>query len=346
MRMFVCGGCGQLVYFDSSQCLGCGAALGFSVERGELLTFEADGSELRPLGAPERTTRMLRCANAALTACNWMVAAERGGLCLSCSLTRTRPNDADPAGLRAFAETEVAKRRLVYQLLAFGLSVAPLSASPDGLAFDLLWSPGSDVVTGHDRGVVTVDVTETDDARRERLRVELSEPYRTMLGHLRHEVGHYYWSRLVSQQTVGAFRALFGNEWDDYDESLERHYAQGPPPGWQQRYVSAYATMHPYEDWAESFAHYLHIHDVLDTSAAAGLVLNGSDDARQLASRPADALAKGDFDSLMDAWIPLTLGLNAVTQAMGKRDLDPFVLAPMVMEKLRFVHERIAEARS
>jgi len=343
MRMFVCGGCGQLVFFDSSRCLRCGAELGFSVERGALLTFEAAGAGLRPLGASGGGQRVRRCANGPLTGCNWVVPEGGSAFCRSCSLTRTRPNDADPEGLRAFAETEAAKRRLVYQLLSLGLPVEPRSETPDGLAFDLLWSAAAEVVTGHRDGVVTIDVSETDDARRERLRVELSEPYRTMLGHLRHEVGHYYWWKLVSEETIGAFRALFGDEWDDYETSLERHYALGPPADWQQRHVSAYAAMHPHEDWSETFAHYLHIHDVLETAAAAGLVLTGSDDARQLAARPADALAAGDFDSLMDAWIPLSLGLNAVTQAMGKRELYPFVLAPAAMEKLRFVHDRIAE---
>jgi hypothetical protein len=178
--------------------------------------------------------------------------------------------------------------------------------------------------------------------------VQLDEPFRTLLGHMRHEIGHYYWPKLVPWARIEEFRSLFGDESADYGANLERHYAQGPPAGWETEYVSAYATMHPYEDWAETFAHYLHTRDVLETAAAAGMVLSGGgvvgEPAADLVSDPAGAVAQGDFDRIVRAWVPLSVGLNAVTRAMGKRDLYPFVLATRPIEKLRFVHHCIAAA--
>jgi hypothetical protein len=199
-----------------------------------------------------------RCANADIARCNWPADAP-GELCDSCALTRTRPA-ADTAAMAAFADAEAAKRRLVHQLDDLGLKT-------DGVVFDLLSSAEQPVTTGHADGVVTIDLAEGDDAHREALRVQLAEPYRTMLGHLRHETGHWYWTVLV-EPDPSRFRALFGDERADYGEALQRHYSSPPPAGWEENYVSAYATAHPWEDWAESFAHYLHIRDTLQTAAA------------------------------------------------------------------------------
>jgi len=343
VRVFTCGQCFQLVFFENWTCLRCGAELGFSPQSGTLFTLEGDGETWSALRGGPDAPRWRRCANAEIAHCNWLVPAAEAGLCFSCQLTTARPNDADAEGVRAFQRAESAKRRLVFQLLALGLPVASRRDDPDGIAFELLWVPGGGVVTGHEGGVITLDLTESDDARRERLRVELGEPYRTVLGHFRHEIGHYYWERLVPREVRDAFRALFGDEGLDYGASLSRHYAEGPPPGWQEGYVSAYATMHPFEDWAETFAHYLHLADVLETAASVGmdLALPGGGEGR---ARPAEALAGEDFDELLRHWVPLTVGLNAVSRSMGKDDLYPFVLPPLAMEKLRFVHQRIRAA--
>ena len=209
--------------------------------------------------------RPTRCANATLADCNWV--PDGGPLCGCCALTRTRPADTDPAGLAAFARTEAAKRRLVFQLDELGLPT-------DGVVFDLLSSAEQPVTTGHADGVVTIDLAEGDDPHREALRVQLAEPYRTLLGHLRHEIGHWYWTVLV-QDDPEPFRALFGDDRADYAAALERHYGGSPPAGWEETAVSTYATAHPWEDWAETFAHYLHIRDTLDTAAAFGLVVHG-----------------------------------------------------------------------
>jgi hypothetical protein len=333
MRAFTCGNCGQLLFFENSLCLRCSHALGFMPERLELVVFDpSTGTGLRP------------CANATLAQCNWLVAPDaQSSLCLSCRLTRTRPADGDTAGLGAFAKAEAAKRRLIFQLLDLRLPIG------GELAFDLLSSQTGPVVTGHDHGVIAIDLAESNDARREQRRAELGEAYRTMLGHFRHEIGHYYWPLLVEQAgQLNTWRMLFGDEREDYEQALQRHYELGPAPDWSERHVSAYATMHPWEDWAETFAHYLHIRDSLQTAAEFGLIVAGppASDDKSLTALPATDAGTQPFDALVAAWLPLTYALNAVNRSMGRDDLYPFTLAPDVIGKLAFVHQRVRSCTS
>jgi hypothetical protein len=302
MRAFTCPVCGRLVTFESTDCLHCGTALAFDWEAREIAA--AGGT----------------CANRDLLGCN---GAAADGLCRACLLTRTRPAGA----VERWAAAEAAKRRLVFQLLDLGLSV-------DGVAFDFLSSDAGPVTTGHAGGVITLDLAEADPVARERRRTELDEPYRTLLGHLRHEIGHFYQPLLAPEGSpaLERCRALMGDEREDYAAAMDRHYAEGPPPDWPERFVSAYATMHPWEDWAETFAHYLHIRDVLQTATAYGLSVSGpvTADAAPLHSYP----SVGDW---LDAWLPLTYALNAISRSLGDDDLYPFVLAPAVIEKLTFI---------
>jgi hypothetical protein len=322
VRAFTCGNCGQLVFFENSVCLRCGFALGFD-----------PGS--RSLVLAGNSTR---CANASVAACNWLV-SDAHPLCRSCRLTRIRPNDFDAVGLAAFAQVEAAKRRLVFQLFELGLDVGN-----DEPAFELMSGPTGTIMTGHHDGVITLNLAESDDAHREWVRSELGEPYRTVLGHFRHEIGHYYWERLVGASgSLTAWRELFGDERSDYQAALERHYITGPPASWDGRYVSAYATAHPWEDWAESFAHYLHIRDTLQTAEAFGMIVTGPAavhlDPKYVAS-PAgsDHLTLAE---IVDQWLPLTYALNAINRSMGNGDLYPFLLPQTVIDKLAFVHDRI-----
>ena len=201
------------------------------------------------------------------------------------------------------------------------------------------------VTTGHADGLITIDLAESDDARREQRRSELDEPYRTMLGHLRHELGHYFQPLIViGEDEWDACRELFGDERQDYGAALERHYEQGTPDDWPQRFVSAYATMHPWEDWAETFAHYLHIRDTLQTAAEYGVTVRGPRAVttdRSLKASPQPEAGERSFDEVLDNWLPLTYALNAVNRSMGLDDLYPFTLAEPVIEKLRFVHGRV-----
>jgi hypothetical protein len=331
MRAFSCGRCGQLVFFENSLCLRCSAPLGFVPSRLDLVVLD----DRHSLGANP-------CANSVTAECNWVVEQNTPGpLCFSCALTRTRPADADSAELAAFAQAEAAKRRLVFQLLDLALPIG------EDLAFDLLSSRSGQVVTGHDEGVITIDLAESDDVRREQRRVELSEPYRTMLGHFRHEIGHYYWPVLVEHAgELEHWRGLFGDERLDYDSAIRRHYDEGPPGDWSQRHVSAYATMHPWEDWAETFAHYLHIRDTMQTAAAFGLFVAGPAITadRSLSAALSDEDDQRPFESLVGDWLPLTYALNAVNRSMGRGDLYPFTLAPTVIEKLTFVHASVRAA--
>jgi hypothetical protein len=327
MRAFTCPDCQWLVVFESLHCL----------HSGTELAFDWTTREIVALGRHEP------CASRALIACNGL-ALDRGQLCFSCSLTRMVPPREDDQDRARLAKAEAAKRRLIFECLELGLPVEGRAERPDGLAFDMLSSTYEAVTTGHADGVITLDLAEADDAHREQIRTQLAEPYRTLLGHLRHEIAHYYEPLLcpVESAARARYRERFRDERADYQQALERHYAQGPPQDWSERYVSAYASMHPWEDWAETFAHYLHIRDTLQTSVAYGVTVAGprrAADEAPLHSYPPAASA--DVRALLDAWLPLTYALNALNRSMGLLDSYPFVIAPAVIEKLVLIDELV-----
>jgi hypothetical protein len=334
MRDFHCPNCGQRLAFENSKCLNCGSALGFSLDEGALLVI-ARGEDSDHGGAVDASEYRL-CANLYTAQCNWLVRADAAGnaLCTSCILTRTRPNDADTVAMTAFGVAEQAKRRLIAELIDLKLPIVGRREDPQyGLAFDLLSSRSEKVFTGHEDGLITLDLAEGDDVHREQLRIAMDEPYRTLLGHFRHEIGHYYYYRLIgtSPEFLDAATELFGDAETDYQAALDRHYSDGAPPEWKREYVSSYATMHPAEDWAETFAHYLHIRDTLDTSAAFGFAPAGATFDRRV-------LGPSGFDTIIEMWLPLAWSLNMVNRSMGHDDLYPFVLAGPVLEKMRFIH--------
>jgi hypothetical protein len=348
MKLFECQHCGQLLYFENTRCERCGSSLGYLPGEAALSALSRDGHDRwRAAAAADRLFRS--CANAAHDACNWLVSGDSAEhFCLACRLNRTIPNLDVPGNRLRWQRIEAAKHRLVYALLRLDLPLASKAEDPQvGLAFDFLADPdpafreSPQVITGHSRGVITIDIAEADEAERERQRRDLAEPYRTLLGHFRHEIGHYYWERLVRGSRLEPFRALFGDERQDYGACLERHYAAGPPSDWPQRFVSAYAAAHPWEDWAESWAHYLHIVDTLETAHAFGLRVHPSAgrDPALATALDFDPYRESDVAVLIRAWLPLTYALNALSQGMGHAAFYPFVLVPAVMEKLRFIHE-------
>jgi hypothetical protein len=281
--------------------------------------------------------------------CNWALASEDpNALCRACRLTRTIPNLSQPGNDRLWYKLEVAKRRLVYTLDQLGLPLRNKIEDPaHGLAFDFLEThpSTSSVLTGHLSGVITVNVAEADDAERVRRRVELNEPYRTLLGHFRHEIGHYYWERLINgTDRLDAFRGLFGDERADYDGALARHYREGAPAGWQNGFVSAYATMHPWEDWAETWAHYLHMVDTLEIAAACGISIEPPrKDEPTLIDVPNPAAdSRVSFDRMMQSWGVITYVMNNLNRGLGIDDAYPFVLSARSEEKLRMVHQTIS----
>lgn len=328
MRAFTCRVCSSALYFENSVCVSCKTQLGFSREERGIVPVDAAGRYVDAEGYIWH-----RCANLKLSGCTWLARYE-AGFCFSCELTRTRPNDQDVKGLENFPITEKAKRRLIVELDAQGLPIYTRQDDPKtGMAFDLLSNSEEKVSTGHHNGVITINLAEGDAVYREQVRMQLDEPYRTMLGHFRHEIGHYYEALLVQGQLRDEARAIFGDERIDYKEATARHYADGAPPGWRDRYISTYASMHPHEDFAETFAHYLHISDTIDTARSFGL----------------STINPKAFSSFRDlvtgVWVPLSIAFNQINRSMGKDALYPFVLAPTVLDKLEFVASVVKRSR-
>ncbi len=350
MKLFTCDSCQQVLFFENVQCTRCGHALAYLPDGARLSAIEPEGPAWRAL-APEAGGALYRlCQNHTQHGvCNWAVpVSDDQPLCRACRLNHMIPNLADPAAKAAWHRMEVAKRRLLYTLMALGLPVETKAENPDGgLAFDFLQEASNPdaprVFTGHHEGLITVNIAEADDPFREKTRVQLGEAYRTLLGHFRHEIGHYYWNRLVrdDERTLAGFRDRFGDERADYQQAVDRHYKDGPPPNWADRYISAYATMHPWEDWAETWAHHLHMTDTLETARAHGLSLRASAGPQEATSLQARRLDLHDFEDLIAGWVPLTIALNNLNRSLGTQDSYPFVLSQTAIAKLRFVHEVI-----
>ncbi|MBX9699087.1 MAG: putative zinc-binding peptidase [Acetobacteraceae bacterium] len=346
MRLFRCQVCGQVLHFENTRCERCGSNLGFLPGSATLSALERDGRAWRALAQPEGRFRF--CANAGPEACNWLIPARSPeSLCQSCRHNRVIPDLGVPENQLPWRRWEMAKHRLVYTLLRLRLPMPTRAQDPEGgLAFDILAdAEGSpQVMTGHDNGLITLALAEAEDAERERRRVAMGEPYRTLLGHVRHETGHFYWDRLVRLGgKLEAFRRRFGDERQDYAMALQRHHAEGPPAAWQERFVSAYATAHPWEDFAESWAHYLHMLDTLEMAAALEFSVQPRADTTGVlrAEIVFDPYAEQDFTALVDAWVPLTHAVNSLNRCMGAPDIYPFVLAPPVIEKLAFIHDLV-----
>ncbi|MEZ5933556.1 MAG: putative zinc-binding peptidase [Alphaproteobacteria bacterium] len=354
MKLFECQKCGQQLYFQNTVCESCGSALGYLPERTVLSALEGgDGGGWHPLAAPGERWRF--CANAQHQACNWMIPADAADqLCRACRFNRTIPDLDDQEHLILWQRIEAAKHRLIYSLMRLGLPLIDKNQDADaGLAFDVLADdapsfrdrPG--VMTGHAEGLITLNLKEADDALREQARSDMDEPYRTLLGHFRHEIGHYYWERLVrNAPSLELFRILFGDERADYGASLERHHTAGAPADWPAGFVSAYASAHPWEDFAESFAHYLHIVDTLETASALRFRVapRAGRDPALSADVDTDPYQESDFDALLAAWLPVTYAVNSLNQSMGQPDLYPFVLAAPAIDKLRFIHDLLRKA--
>lgn len=351
MKTFHCGNCGQLVFFENVRCERCEAPLGYLPEVGEVGAFEIDASsgQWRSLH-PSVAGQLYRpCHNYSVeNVCNWMVPADSpASYCESCALTETIPDLSNPDNRPLWYRTEAAKRRLVYTLTMLGLPVESRLLAPErGMSFAFKAATESEpVMTGHANGLITLNLAEADDAERERVRAAMHEPYRTLVGHFRHEIGHYYFDRLiVGSGWQEAFRERFGDERADYQAALDAHYQNGAPAGWEDSYISEYASMHPWEDWAETWAHYLHMVDTLDTANACGLVLDPDDDSLPHLDDQT-SVDEASFGNLMRRWFPLTYALNSLNRSMGVADAYPFALSPAVVAKLRFVHRVISATR-
>jgi hypothetical protein len=351
MKLFECQNCGQPLYFENTKCESCGARLGY-------LPREATVTALRPAEAAglatgeatwyalaKRGPRYKFCANAVHDVCNWLIPAqEPDQFCVACRHNRTIPNLSDPENLRRWRLIEVAKHRLFYTLLKLRLPLDARNKDGNPLTFDFLdpgAAAGPPVMTGHADGVITINLAEADDAERERLRGKMGELYRTLLGHFRHEIAHYYWDRLIANSPdLEPFRQVFGDERADYAQALQTYYANGAPADWPEHFVSVYASSHPWEDFAETWAHYFHMIDTLETASAFGLVVKPKLSKGMAARIDFDPL-QVDLDRIIESWLPLTFAVNSINRSMGVPDLYPFILNPTVIGKLSFVHDCI-----
>jgi hypothetical protein len=354
VKIFECQYCGQLLYFENTVCASCERRLGYLPELGEVSAVEPANGPWRALADSDRP--YLFCANWVHDACNWMVPADGPeAYCVACRHNRIVPDLSWSRNLERWKQLEIAKRRLFYTLLRLGLKLRTRNEHPHGLAFDFLADPnegtgyGPSVLTGHDRGLITINLAEADHVERERRRRDMGEPYRTLVGHFRHEIGHYFWGALVEgDSSLDAFRRIFGDERQDYGLALETYYARGAPQDWQNGFVSAYATAHPWEDFAETWAHYLHIVDTLETAGAFGMHIRprrrGRVEVKLAAEIDFDPCDAPHLDQLIRAWLPLTFAVNSLNRSMGQFDLYPFMLSPTAIAKLGFVHARIRAA--
>jgi hypothetical protein len=311
MKNFFCPVCTQVLSFENTLCLRCNNHLGYDPNSEQMLVLPAAAG-------------LKQCRNyTEEDVCNWLVSDDQE-LCVACRLNRTIPDLSIEGNRQRWYRLEVAKRRLLYTLLAIGLTL-------DGLQFDLLVPVDGPVLTGHANGLITINAAEADDATREKMRVDMNEPYRTLVGHFRHESAHFYWDKLIrDSQWLEPFRREFGDDRADYQAALDKRYQEGPPPDWQDRgFISAYASVHPWEDWAETWAHYLHMLDTLETAHAFGLALGNGLEVRLELSSP---------EQMFEDWARLTFALNSINRSMGISDLYPFVLSAGVQRKLAFIH--------
>jgi len=359
MKTFHCQYCGHPLFFENVQCLQCESEVAFLPDRMNMAAIEPaeDAGEgvWRPRGRGKKrsSTRYRLCHNhTAQNACNFAVPSDDPNpLCAACRLTRVLPDLSVPENPARWYRLEVAKRRLFYTLGKLGLlATTPRDGAADGPIFEFLADlPGQPVMTGHAQGLITINVSEADDTERVRRRVAMHEPYRTLLGHFRHESGHYYWDRLIDEGgRVESFRKVFGDERQDYQQSLQAHYARGGTlPDWQENFVSEYATSHPWEDWAETWAHYLHMVDLLETAASYNtrLTIPGQEVEVDEVVNPLET-GHPDLDALVEQWVPVTLLLNSLNRSLGQEDAYPFALSQAALEKLRYVHDVICETHS
>ena len=354
MRLFECQNCHNIVHFINSACVYCGHRLGYLPSKFTMTAVAPDGERWTALAEPGSSH--LFCSNADLDVCNWLVDdGHASGMCVACRHNRLIPDLSVPGNHANWAKLEAAKRHLFYSLMLWRLPIRDRIEDPNGgLVFDFVAdvnNPDGTIfkpLTGHADGVITMNIAEADDAEREFRRTQMGEPYRTLLGHFRHEIGHYYWDKLVRDGgRLDAFRVLFGDETEDYDAALRRHYDTGPLPGWQVNFISAYAVAHPWEDFAETWAHYTHIVDALETARAFGISIKPRAADSEVLSTELDfrPYRAATMDQLVEALVPVTVAMNSINRSMGQRDFYPFVLSEPVIVKLRFIHELISSVR-
>jgi len=348
MKIFECGNCAYPLYFENQSCEKCGHFTGFSDLHLDMKTFTRTNGLLK---SDSDGALFKYCSNSVSRVCNWIIPAnEKNGFCLACSLNRIIPDLSIQENIEKWRRLETAKHRLVYQLKRLRLPVSPRTInSKMGLCFDFVAKQGDPkVMTGHNNGIITIVLSEADSVHREYVKKQMAEPYRTLIGHFRHEVGHYYWTLLVSgdQKILTDFRELFGDERVNYNNSLKNHYQFGAPSNWQKGFISQYATSHSWEDWAETWAHYLHIMDMTETSNSFGIDVSPKvKDPSFKGKVDFDPYEMSDFNKVYKAWAPISLVINSLNRSMGISDMYPFVVSQKVIQKMNFIHNLLIKSK-
>lgn len=348
MKIFQCGHCAQSLFFESYKCDNCGHLSGFRDEDRKMLTFDPIGDNLI---SDREKIEYKYCKNKEYDVCNWLIEKDSPEeFCQACQLNRTIPNLSDEENFEKWQHLEVAKHRLIYQLQKIGLDLESKLGNEEGFCFDfVVQKHDPKLMTGHANGVITILLKEADSVLREKMRKQMLEPYRTLIGHLRHEVGHYFWDRLIytNKKVLKEYRAIFGNERLNYGDSLQEYYKKGAPENWQESFISRYATSHSWEDWAETWAHYLHIMDMLETAYFFGLNVKPIDKANTLqASVSFDPYTEKDFDVIIETCVPLSFAVNSMNRAMGVPDVYPFIITPNMVKKMKFIHKLLLPKRA
>ncbi len=335
MKIFKCPNCASSIFFENTRCVKCNSFIGYNVLTDEFDVTSNDNLELN--------TNLKFCYNYQNSVCNWLIENnDENKFCKACELNRKVPSVSDTEGFKKWKKLEVAKHRLIYQLIKLKLPLIPKIDNENGIAFDFISENNKDnLVTGHADGVITILLSEADSVHREQLKKQMNEMYRTLLGHFRHEIGHYYWMLLFKDSdNLNAFRNLFGDETQDYGLALKAHYKNGAPSNWNLEFISKYASSHSWEDWAETWAHYLHIMDTLETGYNLGLTLAdnlGQDELNHISNCP-NPYETEDFKIIFDANMGLTLAVNSLNRSMGVADIYPFIVPNAVFKKLDFIH--------
>lgn len=338
MKRFYCL-CGQEIFLNNLFCDACGRDLAYDPTVGTMWSGELTDDGFDAHAPNHQHLKFQHCANRFYPVnCNWLLTAEnqqKGCQCLACQTTRTVPDLSQYKNPQRWRELERAKRHLFTTLINLKLPIESYKEKQNGLVFDFLEDKRSNpsvsidhVLTGHSHGVITLNAAEADEGFLHMMKEDMGEQYRTLLGHFRHEIGHYYWSILLNteQKRIG-FRDLFGDERTDYDAALKKYYQQKSPQFKSHQFISLYASSHPLEDWAETWAHYLHIVDTLETAVNYGIS----------AYEP----KINDFNSWYSEWARVAQVMNALNRSMGHHDAYPFILNSVVKNKLKFIDQVI-----
>lgn len=350
LKNYVCS-CGNTLYFENSECLNCHKPVGFVPTQLLLSDFVVEGKEWIAQHPALHGMRFRPCQNyTSLQVCNWMVRADDPNhYCISCRHNRVIPNLSEPKNTLLWSRIEQAKRRCLYTLIELGLTFDGYQEDPArGLAFEFMedtevksefydtFYDGQRILSGHINGTITINIAEADPSAREEMREIMQELYRTILGHFRHEIGHYFWMRLIEKsEWLEKAREVFGDERENYSTALSNYYAVGPKMNWTGTFISGYASAHPWEDWAETWAHYMHMVDTLETAENLGVTINSDTESKSASS------ADDDFTAMIRRWKPLTTAMNSLNRSLGLPDAYPFYLSDQVIRKLHFIHRVI-----